>query len=135
MNKALKIFAGLVVVLLVFFMGVGIYMGGSVDEMYQEVVPAAEAFASKATKDECLERYVSDYKQCSELSCYSKSAMFGVVCLASANGDSAIFCSDKPKSQSEFYNSQWKQEFCASSGLDDQDCLSVYKIIETHCRA
>lgn len=133
MKKFLKIVGIGFLVLLVGFIGLGFYLGDSVDGMYQEVQVKAEAFAATATKDDCLVKYATDYKSCSEISCYSETAMFGAVCLSAASGDSAQFCADKPKSQSEVYKSEWKNDFCKNNGLDTQDCVSVYKIIDTHC--
>lgn len=133
MKTFFKILGVGLLVLLVGFIGLGFFLGGSMEGMYQEMQVKAEEFAATATKDDCLVKYVSDYKSCSEMSCYSESAMFGVMCLSAASGDSVQFCANKPKSQSDFYNSQWKDEFCKNNGLDIQDCLSVYKIINTHC--
>lgn len=135
MKKFLKIVGIGFLFLFVGFIGLGFYLGDSIDGMYQEVQVKAEKFAATATKDDCIDKYTIEYKSCSDMSCFSESAMFGVMCLSAASGDSAQFCADKPKSQSEFYNGQWKEGYCKDNGLDAQSCLSVYKVIDSHCSA
>lgn len=133
MKKFFKVVGIGFAVLLVGFIGLGFFLGDTTENMYQEAKVKAERFAAKATKDDCLEEYVSEYKECSEVSCFSQNAMFGVVCLAAASGDQAEFCADKPRSQQDFYESQWANNFCESNGLKGQDCLNVYKVVDTHC--
>ena len=133
MKKFLKYTAITLGVLFVIFLAIGFFLGNSMESIYAEAKQEAESFAKTATKDQCLEEYADKYLACEDISCFTSSASFGVICLAAASGSKEEFCRDKPKSQTEFYSSDWKDGLCKSKGLNTQDCLSAYKIIETHC--
>lgn len=111
----------------------GSYFASKMGDFMEETQAEATKFAENATKEDCLEKYVADYKACEGITCYGKTASFGVMCLAEAKGNIEAFCKDKPKSQAEVYGSTWNKEFCKARGLDNQDCVNVYKIIETQC--
>lgn len=133
MKKFIKITLIVIAALFILLIILGYFVGNSMNGIIAKTQGEAEGFAKTASKEQCLERYVDKYSACEEFSCYASSASFGIICLAAASDDKNEFCSDKPKSQFEFYKGDWKDGLCKSKGLDTSSCLSVYKIIETHC--
>jgi hypothetical protein len=111
----------------------GIYLVGEMSEYFEETYTEAVEYAKDATKDECLEKYVADYKSCDGITCFSKTATFGVMCMMEAQGDVEEFCADKPRSESEVKEGDWNREFCKPRGLDDQDCTNIYSVVAVVC--
>jgi hypothetical protein len=111
----------------------GYYLFGKMGEFFEDTYIEAAEFAKDATKDDCLEKHVEDYKACDGFACYGKATTFGVMCLIEAEGDLEQFCADKPKSEAEVTGSDWNQSFCKPRGLNDNDCVNVYRIVEAVC--
>ena len=133
MKKFILITLISIAVIFILLVVIGFFIGSSIDELTLESKKEAEEFAKTANKEQCLEKYVDKYIACDDLSCYSSSAAFGVICLAAATGSKDEFCSNKPKSETEFYEGDWKQGLCKSKGLDTSRCLHIFKVIDTHC--
>jgi hypothetical protein len=111
----------------------GVYLVGKMGEYFEETYTQASEYAKDATKDECLDKYVEDYKSCDGIACFSTTATFGAICMMEAQGDMEEFCADKPRSESEVKGGDWNREFCKPRGLNDQDCVNVYSIVATVC--
>jgi hypothetical protein len=124
----LSVFAGIAVLVIGIY-----YLFGVMVEFFEETYIEAQEYAQNATKDDCLEKYVEDYKACDGVACFTKTATFGVMCLAEAQGDLEEFCSDKPMSEDEVMDSQWNRNFCKPRGLNEYDCKNVYSIVEAVC--
>jgi hypothetical protein len=112
---------------------IGYYAVVQMGEFFEETYLEAAEYAENASKDQCLEKYVEDYKACDGVTCFGKTTTFGVMCLMQAEGDVEEFCADKPKSESEVKGSEWNENYCKPRGLDDLDCVNVYKVVETVC--
>jgi hypothetical protein len=111
----------------------GYYLVSQMGAFFEETFNEVSEYAKNATKDDCLDRYVEDYKACDGITCFGKTATFGVICLMEAEGDMEEFCADKPKSETEVKDSDWNRDFCKPRGLNDLDCVNVYRIVETVC--
>lgn len=122
-----------VVAFIIVLIAGGYYLFKQLGEFFEETYIEAAEFAKDASKDDCLEKHVEDYKACDGFACYGKTTTFGVMCLLEAQGDLEEFCADKPKSESEVKESDWNQSFCKPRGLNDDDCVYVYKTIEAVC--
>ena len=133
MKKVIIIIVAIVSIVLAGIFAVGIYYAYTFGDAALVAKEEADEFAMQADKEQCLGEYIDRSLACTELECFSASAAFGLFCLEAASGTTEEFCSDKPKSQAEFYEGDWKSGICAEKGLDTSGCLGVYKIVEAHC--
>jgi hypothetical protein len=135
MRKIFKVIGIALVTISLLFLVVGFLFYKHItanDYSANDSVTQAFLFAQSSNKQQCLTKYRSVYKICSNDSCDNSPEEFVKVCLSFSSGEKNKFCvkhSDFNQSHTELLNSVG---FCKKHGVV-QNCEKMNSVLKEYC--
>ena len=134
--KIVGIIFGILIALLLLWMGFGFVWWQSNHEEVKQLVDQAlaegEAIGRDSTDQECLDTYLGIMKDCNEMNCTVQNQVFLKTCLdySSPTGN---LCASAPAKDELLDLAKWATEVCLGNDVENPNCAAGLQEVALYC--